>query len=193
MHRLEDLHERLIGGRDAVAVRRFRRGRHIMAQSFPKPQDSMPAQRCADEHLNDRAARLVLVQGLEDLIGGRDDVIENLYEQCVVVIGEHFGQSRQRFLLALAHIVRQGNGLGIVTAIAIGALADDIDIAGHRIVFADRHLAQNERIFGMSLQRRHRVAHLAGQRVDLVDEDEMRQSEIFDRLEQDRQVRQPLR
>ena len=46
---------------------------------------------------------------------------------------------------------------GLALAVAIGALADHIDIAGDRLAIDDRHLAQHQRRIGIGLQRRERV------------------------------------
>ncbi len=192
MNRLEDLHERLIGRGNGASLCGLRSRRHVVAQSLPEPENAMPARRGAEEHLDDRSAFLILMQRRENLVGRRRDILDHLFEQSIVVIGEHLREPGERFLLGYQQFARQHATFGIFAAIMIGTLAYDIDIAGHGVMFADRNLSQDKWILGMGLQRRDDLADLAGKRIDFIDEDKMRQTRRLNRLQEKRKIGEPV-
>ncbi len=175
MDGLENLRERLALGRDAVPLGGLPRIGRVVAQRLPEPAHAVVALARAEQDRHHRAVREVLVELRVDFLAGRRDILEDLLEQRVVVVGKHFEHRRQRLLLAIGDRGRKGDELGgLSLAVTIGALTRKIDIAGDGLALADRHLAQHERALRVGLQRRNGVAHAAGEGVDLVDEQEVR-------------------
>ncbi len=81
---------------------------------------------------------------------------------------------------------------GAVRLVAVGPLAHEIDIADGLLAAvvgrpADRHLAQHQLARRDGLQRRQHVAYAALCRVDLVDEEKMRNAVVLDVFHQRRE------
>jgi hypothetical protein len=164
-----------------------------MTQCLPQPPHTAGILRRTEQYLAHRAGRQVLAQIAIDLRGRRLHIFEDLLQQRIVTIRQHLDQLVQRILLVVLHLGRNLHQLGCLTlAVAIRPLAHHIDIAAHRLAIHDRHLAQHQRRAGKSLQCGERVAHAAFQRIDLVDEQDVRHAVVRQLLE-DRRDRQCAR
>ena len=143
--------------------------------------------RRAQQHLDHIAGRQVLAQVAIDFVGAGLDVFQHLFQQRIVMVRQRLHQLAQRLLLVVLHLRRNLHQLRrLALAVAIGALADHIDIAVHRLAIDDRHLPQHQRRLRIGLQRGQRIAHAAFQRVDLVDEQHMRHAKIGQQLQRRR-------
>ena len=142
LDRLKNLNERLSFRRNAAMGGGFGRIRHVMPHRFPKRQDALPARGRSKQDLDDRAAGLVLAQLLVEFRRCRRDFLDQFFQESIVLVGQHLGQSVERLFLGIAELGGNLDWLGaLVRAVAEGASAHDVDVAGHRIALADRQLA----------------------------------------------------
>ena len=113
---------------------------------------------------------------LIDLLLRRLDLFQQLLEQGVVEIGELLDQTGARGALLIPKAVGQRDQIrGLPRPVAVGPLADQIDIAGNlRIGSAQRNLAQHQRPLRHRLQGGEEIAHPRVGGVHLVDENHMR-------------------
>ncbi len=133
--------------------------------------------RGAEEHRHDQVLLQILRQVRIDILLRRLGVLEQLLEQRVVEIGELLDQFGAGLRLVVPETVGQRDQVGSLTRlVAVGALADQIDIAGNlALAAAQRHLAQHQGPLGVGLQRRQDIAHPPGAGgVELVDKDHVR-------------------
>ena len=123
----------------------------------------------------------------------RVDLLQKLFEQSVVEIRQGLQQFGARLGLPVRDAAGQLDQRGRFTLpIAVGALADEIDIAGDPLAVADRHLTQRQRPGRESLQGGQDFAHGLARLVHLVDQDDMGNVVIVEKLE-DRARRRRLR
>ncbi len=173
---LEDLGQRFACRGDAEPRRRIGRARRLVAQRLPQPAHAIILPRRAGEHRDDQVLLKILGQVLVDFLVRRLLVLEQLFQESVVEIGEFFDEAGAGGTLAFPEIVGERNQIGgLARAVAVGALADQIDIAGDfRLGPAQRHLAQHQRAVGHRLQRRQHVAHPRIRGIELVDVEHVR-------------------
>ena len=185
MHRLEDLRQRRPISIDCLALGGLLRHRRVVTQRLPQTAHAARTLRRSQQHLDHRARREILAQVVVDFRSGRLDILQHFLEQRIVAIGQHLDQLVQRILLVVLHLGRNLNQLRRLSlAVAISPLAHHIDIAAHGLAMHDRHLPQHQRRAGKPLQGGERVAHAAFQRIDLVDEQHVRNAFIRKPLQQ---------
>ena len=118
-------------GHKAQPRRRGLGPRHLMAQRLQQAAHAIVALGGAEEDGDDEVGGQILAQLLIDLVLRGHRILEQLLQQLVVVVGERFQQLATGLLLArgdlLGHLDQLG---GLARLVAIGALADEIDIAG---------------------------------------------------------------
>ena len=113
--------------------------------------------------------------------------LDQFFQQSIVLIGQHLGQSVECMLLGIAELGRNLDALGrLVRAVPVGASAHDFNVADHRIILSDRQLPRRQRVFGTRLERRKRVVERAGQRIDLIHKDKVRDLKVLKRFQQER-------
>src|SRR5690606_1411181 len=148
----------------------------------------------ADQHRHDQVLLDLLLEVLIDLFLRRDLVLEQLLQQRVVVVGDRLQQLLPRLLFPLDDAVRHRDQVGgLARLVAIGALADQVDIAGDGLALAYRHLAQYQRTLRDALQRAQNLAHAVVGGVELVDEQEVRNAVLVEEAQQRRHRHRPLR
>ena len=185
----EHLRQRGAVRRYPVAGGGFRGVGHVVPQRLPQALDAVVVLRGAEQHADHGAARLAVVQRPVDLGGLERHVLQHLLQQRVVVVGQHLQQRAARLGLPLPRLLGRGDALGgRAAAVAVGAPAHHVDIAGDPLAVADRHLAQHELAPGLALQRVEGVAHRPGQRVELVDEDDRRRARFLQLAEERAEV-----
>ena len=136
------------------------------------------------QHVVDRTGEQILAQILVDLLLGGRDVLQDLLQQCVVVVRQYFDQCGPGGLLGLAHLGRQLDLFRcLAAAISIRALGNQIDITGDPLGIVDRHLPQHQGRSRMGLQGVQRVPDLHVRGVDLVDEHHERNAQILQQPE----------
>ncbi len=186
-----------MGQRRAVAgeaepVAQPRDSRRFMAQGLQQAGDAVARLGRADQHRRDEAFAQIAGEVVEYLVARRLDVGDQLLHQGVVVIGEALQHGVARFLLA-----RQFAGGNVdhdgrrVFAIDEGALQREIDEAGDDAVLPDRDLPQQQRRLRGRLEHGQRLADAQVGLVDLVEEQDARDAEVFE-LAQDHAQRRQL-
>ena len=108
-----------------------------------------------------------------DAVGRGGLVLDELFEEGVVEVGEVFEEFGARLPLAVAQVggdLDEGGGLSFL--VVPGAFGDEVDGAGDLAAFADRDLAEDDGVGGVGLERRHRVADAGAGLIHAVDEEE---------------------
>ncbi len=142
----EHLDHRVAARFEAATRRGRRRARRIVAQRFPQPEHAALNFAGADHHRHDIVGRQILDELTVDILFVRHHVLEQLLEQVVVEIRQRFEQLLARHGLRVGQFGRHfDNRRGLALLVLIGALADQVDIAGGLVAVADRHVAQNQR------------------------------------------------
>ena len=134
-----------------------------------------------------------LAQVGQDLLLRRLLVLEQLFHQLVVEIGQRLEHLATRTLLALPVLLRQRNTVGSGRlAVGVRLLGDQIDVADQSLALADRELVRQHWPRADLAQRLQQVAvgHLGP--VHLVDEDDMRKVEAVEILQEGRDRDHPL-
>src|SRR6266702_2094722 len=128
---LEDLSEWLAGGGDAEARRGLGWAGRLMAQRLPQPADAIILAGRPDKYRGDQIALKILGQVLVDLLFGGLHVLEQLLQERIVEIGQLLDDAGPGLALPVPEILWQRDQIGgLAGPIAVGALADQIDIAG---------------------------------------------------------------
>ena len=107
-----------------------------------------------------------------------------MFKQRVVVIGELLEHVEPFARFPFGQFGGNGNLLGrLARLVMIGAFESEIDKAGHGITIANGNLPGDQRRGAQWLERFEQVADPALCRIDLVDEDCVRQAQRFNALE----------
>ena len=163
-----------------------------MPQRLPQPEHAPGAIRRPEQHAGHGSRRLVVVQPLVDLGRRGGDILDHLLKQRVVVIGQHLDQAGPRLVRAIHHLRRHGSAVRRhPEAVAVGALADHVDVAHDRLTLAYRHVAQDERARGEALQSGHRVPRASREHVDAVDEHQRWHAVAVEQAQQRRRRSRP--
>ncbi len=172
---LEHAGERTAALWHAHSLRRGRDIGHVVAQGLEQALDAVVMRRRAEQHRHDQVAFEIAPDIGEYVLGGGHHVGQKLFEQPVVEIGKMFEHLLARRLLLRERRLGQLDQFGgLVGAIFVGALADQIDIAGDGIAALDRQFAQQQRPLRNALQCFERFAQTRLAGFDLVDEDDVR-------------------
>ncbi len=177
-----------------VNAEAFGGGRDIgsfVAQRLHQPQHTVLARRAAEQHRTNLPFAQFVREIVKHLVARRRNILEQLFEQPVVMIGEFLQHGEPGFLLAV-EIARfeVDDFRGHVLAIDKGALQREIDETRDEIALPDRNLPQHQRRARGRLQRRQRFADALVRLVDLVEEQETRNPEVFEFAHDDLQLRQ---
>ena len=127
-----------------------------------------------------------LAQIVEHLVARRLDLLDQLFHQRVVVIGQPLQHREAR--LAFRRDLVGGNGDDFarrMLAIDERALQREIDVTDRDAALPDRDLAQQQRRARRGLQHRQMLAHAPGERVDLVEEQEARNAGLLELAQHD--------
>ena len=96
-----------------------------------------------------------------------------------LLTGSALGQTAG--MLAFQGVIRDDQGAALNSPVDLTfrvfdaeVAGNQVDIAGHRIAVADRHMAQGERTVGNRLQRLEKLANPVVRSVHLVDEQHVR-------------------
>ncbi len=193
MHGLEDIAERVLGRGHAEPLGGLRDTGRLMAQRLQQPQHAVLAARAAEQHRTDQPFAQFAREIVEHGVARRLDVLEQLLHQRVVMIGELLQHREARFLLAVEIAAFELDDFGgLVLAIDEGALQREIDEALDQFAVPDRNLAQHQRDARGRLQRRQRLADALVGAVDLVEEQEARDFQLFQLAQDDLELRQLL-
>ena len=170
--------------------RRSNTGRFV-AQRLHQAQHAVFARGTAEQHRTNLSFAQLAGEIIEHRIARRRNVLKQLLEQPIVVIGELFQHGEPSFLLAI-EIARFeiDHFRGHVLAIDECALQREIDEAGDQIALPDRYLPQHQRRARRRLQDCERFANTLVGLVDLVQEKKARNPEIFQFAHDDLQLRQ---
>ncbi len=181
---LEHIGKRL-AARDAEPLDGRLHARRLVAQRLEQPQHAVGAGGGAHQNRNDQPLTQVLGKIVENLVARRRDVLEQLLHQRVVVVGKllQHGEARGLFLLKVFAFERNDFGRGVLL-VDMGALQREIDETGDDLVLPDRDLAQHQRDARGRLQDLQHLHHLGVGLVDLVEEQETGNFEVF-KLAQD--------
>ena len=145
-----------------------------MAQDLEQAGDAVVVLGGAEQDGHDAAALQGGRSVLEDVVCRRDLFLEQGFKQRVVEVGQGFEQLRPRFRDPVLDAVRNLDLLGMLALDPlVGALADQIDEAGHRLAFLDGKLAHDQRLRRDVLQRLDGRAMLPAW-VSICDEDDVR-------------------
>ena len=162
----------------------------LMPQRLQQPLHAVGARRHAQHHRADDALAQFLGEIVEHLVARRRDVFEQLLHQLVVVVGELFQHAEARFLLAIEVLARELDHLGRrVLLVDMGALEREVDEAGDDLARPDRNLPQHQRNARRRLQDLQRLAHALVGLVDLVEEQEARDLQLFELAQDQLQLR----
>ena len=184
--------------RQRAASRRDGRDRRIVAQRLQQPPHAVLAISRAQQYRRDLVGAELLVHVAVDQRLLRRHVLDELLEQDVVELREGLQHLAPGLGFARQDLGRHLDQVrGTARAIAIGALAHEIDVADAFLAAvagrpADRHLAQHQLARRHGLQRRQHVAHARFGRIDLVDEEDVRDVALLDDFQERRQRRDPL-
>src|SRR6516162_1195381 len=145
--RLENLRQRLALRCNAESLRRLLRLRCLMAQRLPQPPNSVICECRAEEYRYDLRASQRACQVAIDLVLRRLDLLQQLFQEGVVEIRQLLDEAGTGGPLLIPEIVGQRDQIrGLSRAVAIGAFADQVDIAGDLgIRPAKRDLTKHER------------------------------------------------
>ncbi len=179
------------GHRDAVrrqvaALGGLADERRVVTQCLQEAPHAVLAITRAKQHRRYLVGAELVVQVAIDQRFFRRDILDQLLEQGVVELRQGFEHLASCLGFARQDLGRHLDQVGgAARVVAIGALAHEIDIADRLLAAvagrsADRYLAQHQLARRNRLQRRQRVAHAAFGRVDLVDEEEMRDAVVLD-------------
>ena len=121
-----------------------------------------------------------MARSLEDAVARRRNVREQLLHQLVVVIGERLQHGEAGILLAIEIVALEVDHLRRrVLLVDKGPFEREIDEAGNDIALPDRDLAQQQRHPRRRLQNLQAFTDLLVGLVDLVEEQEARNFQIF--------------
>src|SRR5258708_5284613 len=153
----------------------------FMAQRLHQAQHAVLARGRAKQHRADQPFAQFAGQIVEHRIPRRRYILEQLLHQRVVVVGELFQHREARFLLTVEIAAFEGYDFGsLVFAIDEGAFQRQIDEARDQPAVPDRNLPQPPRDPRRRLQCRERLADALAGLVDLVEEQEAGNAEIFE-------------
>ncbi len=123
-------------------------------------------------------------QILDDFLDRRDFILQELFHQGVVEIGQGLEHETACLVLSFAHAVWHLDHVGrCARFVFIGLLGDEIDITHDVFAVADGNLGDQKRGFGHILHGGKQITHQRGRAVHLVDEDHGRNAVLFKELE----------
>ncbi|MCY1301340.1 hypothetical protein D9M70_509450 [compost metagenome] len=170
-------------GRSQPVSKRIDSGR-LMTQRLHQPHDAIGMARRADQHRDDPVFLQEPRGDRVDRVACRRPIFDQLLEQPVVELGEMFQQFGARLLLALHHRIGDlDQRRGLAFAVAPGALGDQVAGADNLVAFADRHLAQEQHVAGIVLERGDHVTQPRPRLVHAVDEENAGRARGLDHLE----------
>ena len=188
---LEDISQRIPAPGNPKSLRRLTDIRCFMTQRLHQPQHAILADRRADQHGADQSFTQFAGKIVEDGIGRRHDVLEQLLHQGVVMVGEFLQHREACFLLAIEIAAIQRDDFRcLVLAIDKGALQGEINEAGDEIAVPDRNLPQYQRHTRSRLQRGQGFAYAFVSAIYLVEEQEARNAQVFKLAQDELQLRQ---
>jgi hypothetical protein len=191
MHGFEHIAQSFLGCRHAEPFGSGGNVGRLVAQRLHQPQHAILAQGRAEQHRADQSLAQLAREIVEHGIARRLDVLEQLFHQRIVVIGELFQHREARFLLAveIAALERDDFG-GFVLAVDEGAFKREIDETFDQFAVPDRNLAQHQRNAGGRLQDCERLPDPLVGAIDLVEEQKARDLELFQLAQDDLKLRQ---
>ncbi|OIQ65216.1 hypothetical protein GALL_532280 [mine drainage metagenome] len=191
MHGLEHIGQRVLGRRHTEAPGSLGHAGRFMPQRLHQAQHAVLACRGAEQHRTDQPFAQFAGEIVEYGVARRLDVLEQLFHQRVVVIGELLQHREAGFLLAVEIAAFQRHDLGcLVLAIDKGAFQRQVDEARYPVAVPDRNLPQHQRNSRRRLQCRKRLADPLVGAVDLVEKQKARDAEVFELAQDDLKLRQ---
>ncbi len=158
----------LAGGLDA---------RCLVAQRLQQSQNAIAVLGRPEQDRGDQALAELARQIGKDPVARRLHIVEKLLQELVIIVGEALEHGKARLLLVLHHVLGDLDDLARrLRAIDIGTLEREIDEALGGAVLPDRDLAQHQRPGTRRLHIGENLVEPLLGAVDLVDEDEARES-----------------
>ena len=185
-------HGRTVGD-ERPAFRGFGRKRRVVAQRLQQPAHAVLAVAGAQQHGHDLVGAELVMEVAVDQGFLRGDILDELLQQRIGELGKRFQEIAACFGLARQDFGRHLDQVGGATAlVSIGALAHEFNVADRLLAAivgraADGNLAQHQLAVRHGLQGRQHVAYARFRRIDLVDEDDVRDVPVFDAFQQRRQ------
>jgi hypothetical protein len=153
-----------------------------VAQRLQQAADAPRTARTAEQDRNAEAFARLARKVLEDLLGRRRLIHQELLEKLVVMIGKLFEHLGTRLDFPVVEFRRNLDALGLLAgAIFECALERQIDEAADLLSIPDGNLAGYEGRHAHRLQCREQVADSAMRLVDSIDEDKVRDSQLVER------------
>ena len=158
----------------------FGDARRLVSQRLEKPADAVSVQRRAYEYRTDITGLQFGDEITEHEILLGIDVLEQLFHQHIVVIGDLLEHFETGLDLARLLLVRDfDNFAGGMFLIDVRAFECQVDKTGRNAVFPNRYLPDDQRHRRCRLQRLQQAPDAAAELVDLVDEQKMRNAAFF--------------
>ena len=138
-----------------LAFAGFGRRRRFVTQRLPQAAHAVAGLAGAQHDFDHGAGEQVLAHVEIEFLRRRPDILQHLFQQHIVTIGQRLNQPAAFGGFLGEHGIRNADQFRRLTfAIAVRTLAHQIDIAADAAVFHDRHLPQHQRRGGVALQRR---------------------------------------
>ena len=178
--RLQHIGERLVA-RDAEPLGGALHIGRLVAERLEQPEHAVGSAGDAHQHRNHEAIAQLLGEIVEHLVARRRDVGEQLLHQLVVVVGKLLQHGEARILAAIEILAVERHHLGgRMLLVDMDALQREIDEAGDDVVLPNRKLADDQRLPRGRLEDLQRLHHPGLGLVDLVEEQEARNVEVFE-------------
>src|SRR5690348_14649770 len=133
----------VVGSRSALSRLALAGGRRVVHQEIHQLVGADVAQAGGEEHREDAVFADGLVQGRDEVLFGDGSLVEELFHQGVIALGDHFHQLFVGFLSGAGQV--RGNFAFLALAVAthvvgVGLHADEVDDPAQALFASDGHL-----------------------------------------------------
>ena len=180
VERLEHRGDGLVARLDAETFGGVGHAGRFVAQRLHQPQHAVGTRRRTHQHRANQALAQFLGEIVEHLVARRLDIVEQLFHQFVVVIGQRLQHGEARGFLAIEHVAFERDDFGgSVLLVDERAFQCEIDEAGDDVFGKSRNLTQQQFGARRRLQHRKHVMNGGVGLVDLVEKQETGNLPLF--------------